>query len=469
MSGVRITKLSRSAVPVKDGHMLTVIANTSDSNFLAFPTISAAGKSEMVDQCIAFNRPKSPNFTHATCKYLPQSYSLSNPSNRSVISVTRNDSTWTLNYTNKMSVGMLAARRDTFWIAPAGLAESTRSLNFPSNEVEYANPYNGTNGLCFDGSVPKIKSDAYFFSVGAAYPESGTTQTTKFTSYITTNYLFDITISPNTSTFRGGLKFLTDSDWCFSYMGNQWLPTWETALDWRRPQPDVCVTTEYNDSNAFNSYSSTRNQWYAYIKNDMYQRNQNGYIYAYMPYICVDIADVPVGTTATIGLQYNTLFYGVADAPTDGVYGMIYDNDRYNRTTYTFSKSMFPSDQYTELFATSEYMVYASASMTTVSIYLSTRSGTSITVDYVKQGYVQTSASSYSGSMDQTVTKTGETIDANKYYVYSYTPQDLDSRVKTFTDLVVTHSSKELHMNVIKESESASGNIYFTFQIVRDV
>lgn len=487
MSGIRFTELDRSALPIMDQKMKTVIANTDDANFLAFPTISATGRSEMVDQCIAFDRPDSINFTHASCVYLPNTFDFND---RAKITVYKTNNDYLeVSSCRKMSYYKLSAYDgddlfDYLWIAPAGLASATSKLEFPEkySVSSWCSAYNGTNGICTQGNDPYMKSDYYYYSVGARYPHDNPGQSTsKLTSYVTANYFIDM-VHNDGAHYSGPIEILSSvgsnnetgyANDSFGIINSGTNPSWASVDTTLLANPSLSVVQQYKDRPVFTD-SSSYSDLYAYAKTDMYYKQTSGYIYAYMPYVCIKLTNFLYDSnypdaSLTFGLQYNALMYGVADDPVNGYYGMIYDNDEFNRTAIRKDASVFPSQNYVYLFNTNDFDVYAYSTMQAVSIFLSPISGNNITADVLKQGYVQTSSTGYAGSMDRTVSSHGVTIGSNKYLVFTYSQYDLDTSVQTFTDVTVTYNNKVLRFNVIKTSNSSViGDKQLIFHITRD-
>ena len=479
MSGIRFTTLDRSALPILDQKMKAVIANTDDANFLAYPTISASGRSEMVDQCVAFNRPDSINFTHATCRYLPSTFNFTDRA-QITISKTSNNSL-SVDSCSRMSYNTLqiSGGTDYLWIAPAGLATSTEYKEFPATDSSWCHAHNGTNGECYNSSrQPTMMSDYFDYSVGARYPHDVSTSiTSKLTSYVTVNYFIDMTRNDGAS-LAGPINIVSDSHITginHDSLGIIWNgtgPTWSQVDDTLANTPDKCMVTQYTDRNVFTD-ASPYGTSYAYTRTDMYYKQTSGYIYAYMPYMCIKIDGFDYDpnypdASLTFGLQYNLLTYGVADDPALGVYGMIYNNDDYNRTSIRVDTSMLPTGDDVQLFTTHDFIVYGRANLNVVNIRIKTMDGSNVSADILKQGYVQSSAS-YSGNMDQTEQRTNQTIGSSYYSLYTYANYDLDSRVQTFTDITITYSSKKLRFNAIKlPGSSSSSATSFIFHIDYD-
>ena len=489
MSGICFTELDRSALPIMDQKMKTVIANTDDANFLAFPTISATGRSEMVDQCIAFDRPDSINFTHATCIYLPNTFDFNDRSKITVYK-TSND-VFAISSSSKMSYYTESSDNwdtgdhiDYLWIAPAGLASATRRLEFPEkySTSSWCSANNGTNGICMQGNTLYMQSDYYYYSVGARYPHDNPgSSTTKLTSYVTTNYFIDM-VHNNGAHYSGPIEILSSvgsnnetgfANDSFGIINSGTNPSWDSIDTKLLANPSLSVVQQYTDRPVFTN-SSSYSDLYAYAKTDMYYKQSSGYIYAYMPYMCIKLTNFNYdpnypNASLTFGLQYNALMYGVADDPVNGYYGMIYDNDEFNRTAIRKDASIFPTQDYVYLFNTNDFDVYAFSYTHSVSICLTSTTGNNIIADILKQGYVQTSSTGYTGDMDRTVYRHGETIGSNKYLVFTYTQYDLDTNVQTFTDVTVTYNDKVLRFNVIKTpGSSAMGNKKLIFHIIRD-
>lgn len=473
MSGIRspmeaFDGLERSAVPERGNLLKTVMVN-ANQKYLAFPDIGYLAN-DSIDQCIALNRPFSENFTHAAVAYPPASRQFRN---RSYITMKPTRDVRFLGQPeitsyNKMSYtgSGYVYEDDTrygleMWLAPAGQATTMNTLGFPYAASTWMNKANGISG---ENLNTWMCGDMFNFSVGTDLwlPGETTSHSVKTDAYVTVNYLVDIKLENAPASLAPTVEFRHGpSNVEIGYISNNYSATGNTILDCINrvnADPRLCTITQYTDRNAFERFNDS-GEMYAYFKTNLYHPyDGTNYVTAHIPYISCRVQDFLYDSnypdmSLTLGIQYNLVAYGVAKDPDAGFYGMIYDNDGFNRRSINSDVTVATSSDPTELYSDDAVVIEAKVlSMNAMSFYVRPRYADSITFDEISRtGAVLTNRSSYTGSADQPHTDNNVTATmSNGYQFFHYDQYDLANGTKVFNDFKMTYNGRLLRFQMIK-------------------
>lgn len=479
MSGIRspmeaFDGLERSAVPERGNLLKTVMVN-ANQKYLAFPDIGYLAN-DSIDQCIALNRPFSENFTHAAVAYPPASRQYRN---RSYITVkplndVRFPGQGELTSYNKMSYagGGYYYQEDgktryglELWIAPAGQATTMNTLGFPYAASTWMNKANGISG---ENLNSWMSGDMFNFSVGTDLwlPGETTSHSVKTDAYVTVNYLVDMKLENAPASLAPKVFFRHRSSGGIEvgYISNNYSATGNTisnCLDRVNADPRLCTITQYEDRDAFERFNSS-GEMCAYFKTNLYHPyDGTNYVTAHIPYISCCIQDFDYNSeypdmSLTLGIQYNLVAYGVANDPTAGFYGMIYDNDGFNRRNVDINVTVATSTTRTQLYSDDAVVIEANVmSMNIMSFYVRPKIAESITFDEISRtGAVSTKLSSYSGSATQPHTDTNIPADRSSGYMFfNYSQYDLANGTKVFNDFKMKYNGRLLHFQMIKNPD----------------
>jgi hypothetical protein len=475
MSGIDLKRLDRSAVPVQNQHLVAAMTNAPDGErYLSFPTIDADGTVNCVDQCIAKDRPLTENFVHANVMYLPKNTNASLPVITIKPSMSNPGQFIVDSYTN-MSYYLHDTSLLTF--GPAGLISSMTHYGIPTT-FSGTSLRNGSPGEAYivsSGSTDRwFLTDVLGHSNGSSYSRSEDVSTNQIDHYMSVHYLINATLNNGASFQDHKVNWtLNGSGTAGMICGNDHGLTFNEVSNELNSNPYKFKCVQFhNDSDAFSDYF-VDDKYMAYIRSDLCYKNFSGYIFAHMPYVTVDLSPLKSYDSAfpnasiTFGLQYNAVTQGVANDPAKDIYGMIYDNDKYRKSSRSVDIRCGGDSQAVTAFTTEDFTVDCrAASAQVMSVRISPRNVTQIShVELLIQHKIL-SRSTYSGSLPDARHITNEDITQN-YTIYSYGTPDLATNVKIFSDVKIRYEDKYLHFTVVKHHESTgSGQKKLTFNVI---